>query len=48
MKTETGNVPEFALKATCPAACGIVAGVTRYLADRGCHISELNHFGDRF
>lgn len=38
--------PEFILKATCPAACGIVAGVTSFLAERGCYISELNHFDD--
>lgn len=37
---------EFLLKATCPAGCGIVAGVTAFLADEGCYISELNHFDD--
>ena len=38
--------PEFILKATCPAGSGIVAGVTTFLADQGCYISELNHFDD--
>lgn len=42
MNTET----EFLLKATCPAGCGIVAGVTEFLASQGCYISELNHFDD--
>lgn len=37
---------EFILKATCPADCGIVAGVTTFLANEGCYISELNHFDD--
>lgn len=37
---------EFILKATCPAACGILAGVTGFLTARGCYISELNHFDD--
>ncbi len=37
---------EFILKASCPADCGIVAGVTGFLADQGCYISELNHFDD--
>ena len=38
--------PEFILRATCPAGSGIVAGVTTFLADQGCYISELNHFDD--
>lgn len=38
--------PEFILKATCPVGCGIVAGVTSFLAERGCYISELNQFDD--
>lgn len=38
--------PEFILKATSPVGCGIVSGVTTFLADRGCYISELNHFDD--
>ncbi|MGK0500684.1 MAG: formyltetrahydrofolate deformylase [Oceanicoccus sp.] len=37
---------EFILKATCPAATGILAGVTGFLTERGCYISELNHFDD--
>jgi formyltetrahydrofolate deformylase len=38
--------PEFILKATSPVGCGIVSGVTTFLAERGCYISELNHFDD--
>jgi formyltetrahydrofolate deformylase len=37
---------EIILKATCPATSGILAGVTTFLAERGCYISELNHFDD--
>lgn len=37
---------EFVLKVTCPAACGIIAGITTFLAKRGCYISELSHFDD--
>ena len=41
------NTTEYILKATCPAARGIVAGVSGFLAERGCYISELSHFDDR-
>lgn len=44
-----GNHPqlcEFVLKVTCPAACGIIARITTFLAERGCYISELSHFDD--
>jgi formyltetrahydrofolate deformylase len=37
---------EFILKATCPVGCGIVAAVTAFLAERGCYISQLDHFDD--
>ena len=42
MSTES----DFIFRATCPAACGIVAAVAGFLADNGCYISELNHFDD--
>ncbi len=38
---------EIILKASCPVGRGIVAGVTTFLARRGCYISELSHFDDR-
>ena len=41
------NTTEYILKANCPAACGIVAGVSGFLAERGCYISELSHFDDK-
>jgi len=34
------------LRATCAAGCGIVAGISGYLAEKGCYISELAHFDD--
>lgn len=34
------------MKASCPAGCGIIAGVTTFLSERGCYISELSHFDD--
>lgn len=37
---------EIIMKASCPAGCGIIAGVTTFLAERGCYISELSHFDD--
>ena len=36
----------FIIKISCPAASGIVAAVTTYLADRGCYISEMSQFDD--
>lgn len=36
----------FILKATCPAKSGIVAGVTGFLYERGCYLSELHQFDD--
>lgn len=38
--------PEFILKASCPAAGGIVASVTSYLWDKGCYISEMHQYDD--
>ncbi|WP_245539496.1 formyltetrahydrofolate deformylase [Thiofilum flexile] len=38
---------EFILKASSPAASGIVAKVTSYLFERGCYISELAQFDDQ-
>ena len=38
---------EFILKATSPAASGIIAKVTSYLFERGCYISELAQFDDQ-
>jgi len=35
---------EFILKASCKAGRGIVAGVTTYLAEQGCYISEMAQF----
>jgi formyltetrahydrofolate deformylase len=38
---------EIILKASCPVGSGIVAGITTFLAERGCYLSELSHFDDR-
>ena len=38
---------ELILKVICPAGCGIVAGITSFLAEHGCYISELNHFDNQ-
>ena len=45
--SNSNNQPEIILKASCPVGSGIVAGITTFLADRGCYISELSHFDDR-
>src|SRR5689334_13370570 len=34
------------LRATCPAATGIIAAVTSHLAGRRCYISELSSYDD--
>lgn len=39
--------PQIILKASCPVGSGIVAGITAFLADKGCYITELSHFDDR-
>lgn len=36
----------FILRISCPAASGIVAAVTTYLAEQGCYISEMSQFDD--
>lgn len=46
MTTQTKEKNYFVLKATCRAATGIVAGVSGFLADHGCYISELAQFDD--
>ena len=38
------TVKEFVLKATCPAASGIVAGVTTALFDKGCYFKEISQY----
>lgn len=37
----------FILRANCPAASGIVAGVSSMLFEHGCYISEMTQFDDR-
>ena len=39
--------PNFVLKASSPAASGVIAKVTTYLAGHGCYISELSQFDDQ-
>ena len=43
----TTQSPNFVLKASSPAASGVIAKVTTYLADHGCYISELSQFDDQ-
>ena len=38
----------YILKISCPAASGIVAAVTSWLAEQACYISELSQFDDEF
>ena len=40
------QVEQFVLKISCPAASGIVAAVSGYLASNGCYISEMAQFDD--
>ncbi len=47
MSNAIDSPQQIILKASCPVGSGIVAGVTTFLADRGCYISELSHFDDR-
>lgn len=47
MNTSSGIQHQFVLKATCKAGSGIIAGVTTFLSERGCYISELNQFDDQ-
>ena len=37
---------QFILTVSCKAKSGIISGVTSYLADRGCYISELSQYDD--
>lgn len=37
---------KFALTVTCKSTRGIVAGISGYLADRGCHITDSAQFDD--
>jgi formyltetrahydrofolate deformylase len=47
MEKHCGDSVEFVLKATCPAGSGIIAGITSFLAEKDCYISELSHFDDQ-
>jgi len=46
MSSDKSASNEFILKASCSAARGIVAGVTTFLSDKACYISELAQFDD--
>ncbi|MDH2433729.1 formyltetrahydrofolate deformylase [Pokkaliibacter sp. MBI-7] len=46
MKNVIKESNRLILTATCPARSGIVAGVSSYLANCGCYISELAQFDD--
>ena len=48
MTTKNPSHPEkrFVLKISCPAAAGIVAGVSTFLFERGCYFEEINQFDD--
>lgn len=41
-------IPHYVLKISCPAASGIVAAVTSWLAGQACYISELAQFDDEY
>lgn len=45
MTTTTEN-KQFILRASCEAKSGIVAGVTSYLYEKNCYLSELSQFDD--
>ena len=40
------DLAQYILKITCPAASGIVAAVTGYLATNQCYISEMSQYDD--
>ncbi|ANF83408.1 formyltetrahydrofolate deformylase (plasmid) [Acinetobacter sp. NCu2D-2] len=40
------DLAQYILKITCPAASGIVAAVTGYLANNHCYISEMSQYDD--
>ncbi len=46
MSAHLSSSNQFVLKATCAAARGIVAGVTSYLSEKSCYLSELHQFDD--
>lgn len=46
MASDLASATQFVLKATCPARSGVVAGVTTYLSDNGCYLSELAQYDD--
>lgn len=39
-------VNQYVLKISCPAASGIVAAVSGYLAGNNCFISEMSQYDD--
>ena len=47
MSTQSEANQQFILKASCKAGSGIVAGVSSYLSEQGCYISELAQFDDQ-
>jgi formyltetrahydrofolate deformylase len=38
---------KFILRATCPAGSGLVAGVSSFLSEQGCYLSELSQYDDQ-
>ena len=46
MSTEKIKENQFILKVSCKASSGIIFGVTSFLAERGCYISELSQYDD--
>lgn len=47
MTTKADANEQYILQASCKAGRGIVAGVTSYLSECGCYISELAQFDDQ-
>lgn len=47
MSARPEEAQQFILKVSCKAGPGIVAGVTSYLSECGCYISELAQFDDQ-
>jgi formyltetrahydrofolate hydrolase len=45
--TNNENENQFVLKATCEADSDIIAGLTAFLSQSGCSISDLSQFSDR-
>ncbi|NQZ31883.1 MAG: formyltetrahydrofolate deformylase [Oceanospirillaceae bacterium] len=46
MRSNSNSDNQFILTASCKAKSGIISGVTSFLADRGCYISELAQYDD--